>query len=266
MIIKFIEKRIQRAFSNAALHYDILTSLHKEIGRELLDRIVNAEKEGAKTILEIGMGTGWLTHRLTSLFPESLIVGIDFAPGMIQMAQKKQNGFHTIQADACQLPFQDNIFDVIVSNLTYQWIGDLSLGFRACFEKLKTNGLLFLTMFGYHTFSELFDSLENAKDSFPNKKALEIRRLAQKDQVAGALHQAGFSHVQLDSERIKAHFPDMMDLLQWTKAIGANLLERDSFVGKDLLGRAGDYYQQRYQDPFGVTASLEIIWVMARKK
>jgi len=33
-MLKLIDRRIRRAFSNAAMQYDILTGMQKEIGRE----------------------------------------------------------------------------------------------------------------------------------------------------------------------------------------------------------------------------------------
>ena len=86
MPIRYIDQKIRKAFSDAAVQYDVLTGLHKEIGRELIHKVKERE---CQRILDVGMGTGWLTNRLTYFFPESNVVGIDFASGMIEMAKQK---------------------------------------------------------------------------------------------------------------------------------------------------------------------------------
>ena len=98
MILDFIDQKIRKAFSDAAMQYDILAGLHKEIGRELIKK--NISRENTNTILDVGMGTGWLTGKLSFYFPESKVVGIDFAPGMIKAAKDSEHTFTMIQADA----------------------------------------------------------------------------------------------------------------------------------------------------------------------
>ena len=263
--MKFIDRKIRQAFSNAALQYEALTSLHKEIGRELVGRVRNMD--GIKTVLDVGMGTGWLTRKLAYSFPDSKVVGLDFAPGMIEAAKKQNEGFQIIQADACQLPFQSNAFDLIVSNLAYQWVHNQSLAFGQAYSILKPGGRIFLTMFGHETLSELFLSLENSLEEKDGKTALPIpiHRLATRTQMRRVLVHAGFTELELDYEHIRVHFPDMMSLIQWTKEIGANRLEKEIFVGKGLFLRAGQYYDQNFRDRFGIYGTFEVIWIGAKK-
>ena len=60
MLLKFIDDKIRRAFSDAAVQYDVLTGLHKEIGRELLAKA--AAHEGNGPILD----WVWFPYRHTS--------------------------------------------------------------------------------------------------------------------------------------------------------------------------------------------------------
>ena len=158
MIVNIIDQKIRRAFSDAAMQYDMLTSLHKEIGRELTKKVI--DHEPCSAVLDVGMGTGWFTHRLTNTFPDAMVVGLDFASGMIAHARKKEGTFKTVQADASQLPFKGKVFDLIMSNLAYQWISNLPEAFHICRSRLKKEGKLCFTMFGYDTFRELFEALE----------------------------------------------------------------------------------------------------------
>ncbi len=273
-MLNFIDKKIRQAFSDAALHYDVLASLQKEIGRDLLARLRSVENQlfidekiGQReiAILDIGMGTGWLTKRLADFFVDAKVYGLDFASGMVEIAKGKYDEFHIIQANACALPFKEKSFDLIISNLTYQWIMDLPKAFDQAYHQLKPEGHFYFTLFGGETCQELFVSLEKtAKDNVFDQQ-LFMKRLGRRDQVRKALEGSGFKDIKIDYERIKTRFPDMLSLVKWLKDIGANTLDRDFFVGKDWLNRANDHYNQTFRDHLGVFATFEVIWVKASK-
>lgn len=263
MILKTIDKRIRRAFSDASAQYDILTGMHKEIGRELIDKI--KDYEPCQYILDVGMGTGWFTNRLTYFFPDSIVVGLDFAPGMIEWAKKYNEGFRIIEGDARALPFKPNTFDIIVSNLSYQWIRSLEEAFGLCHGLLKDNGLFCFNMFGRKTFDELFIALESSIDKKSESEQILIKRLVTQEEVREILQKAGFRNIELNQEFIKVHFSDMMSLVKWIKDIGANQIEKEIFIGKDLLARTDVYYEGHFKDRLGIQATLEVIWAKARK-
>jgi malonyl-CoA O-methyltransferase len=263
MVINLIDQKIRRAFSDAALQYDMLTSLHKEIGRELTKKVLHCEP--CERILDIGMGTAWFTNRLTNIFPEAMVIGIDSASGMITRARDKQGAFRIVQADAARLPFKGGTFDIITSNLAYQWVGDLAQAMAQCRFQLTGDGTLCFTMFGYNMFRELFEALEQCTGETNKERDFSFFRLANEEQVAHALHEAGFQSVRVDAERIKVRFEDMISLVKWVKDIGANALPNDIYIGKDLLLRTNEYYNAHYRDRLGVYATFEVIWVYAKR-
>lgn len=264
-MIDVADEKIRTAFSGAAVRYDTRTAVHKAIGLELIKRMENHGP--CKALLDIGMGTGWFTRRLTGVFPGAMVVGLDFACGMIACARRKEGAFKMVQADACRLPFKEGAFDIITSNLAYQWVKDLPGAFCLCRSRLNQHGILCFTMFGRHTFDELFTALETCAGGKSRERhggGFAARRLAGRGHVAWALEAAGFKGARIRAERIKVRFPDMMGLIRWIKDIGANARPRDIYVGKDLLSRANDYYNTRFRDRGGVYATLEVIWVEAR--
>lgn len=258
MIFTAIDKRIRRAFSNAAMQYDVLASLQKEIGRELVKKIGSLDE--ARTVLDVGMGTGWMTDRLASLCSDGLVIGVDPALGMLDTACKKYENLCAIGADARALPFKEHTFDIVTSNLAYQWVNDLAKAFEESHRLLKPNGIFCLTMFGQETLRELFDSLEAVKG-----EKLFIQRLASLTDIEKALAQASFREVHLEKETIKVHFPDMLTLIKWLKDIGANILPKNGFIGKELLFEADGFYKKNFSDPLGITATFEVVWIKAKK-
>ena len=273
MPLKLIDDKIRRAFSDAAPQYDVLTGLHKEIGRELLAKAAADEGSGPildvgtvpipTFILDVGMGTGWFTGRLKNCFPDARVVGIDFAAGMVDVAGMREKDCAVVRADAREMPFRENTFEMIVSNLAYQWVGDLPEAFAGCRAILKKEGKLRLAMFGYSTFLELFEALGKTREAVKGNIALP--RLADRGQVCDALVKAGFRDVSVEEEHIKVHFRDMVVLVKWIKDIGANALMGDMFIGRDWLNRANAYYHQTFGDRWGVGATFEVIWAQAKK-
>ena len=47
--------------------------------------------------------------------------------------------------------------------------------------------------------------------------------------------------------------------MKWIKDIGANTLTNDFYMGKDLLVRANDYYNDNFRDRFGVFQAILLV-------
>ena len=208
----------------------------------------------------MGCGTGYLTVRLKDHFPQSKIIGLDFAQGMLEVARSKQEDIIWVLADGNNLPFSDGRFDILVSNLAYQWAGDLSRAFSEARRVLAPNGVLACTLFGYNTCQELFQSLDEAKT-----KALRFTRLPDGPQVREALANSGFKNPRVDSERIKIEFNGMHELIAWLKSIGANNLSREGYLGSEAISRATAIYRKKFAYLQGVGATFEVIRVYVKR-
>jgi len=250
---------IQKSFSNASGRYDFLTDFHKNIAERLMHKVGMIPVHSM--ILDIGMGTGWMSDKLEKKYKDATVMGIDFASGMVDCTKRRNKEIKIIQADARQLPFKGDVFDLIISNLAYQWVEDLNAAFSLSHNILKDRGIFYFSMFGYETFKELFSSFKNAMKG----EDVQFKRLSSKGQVSESLLSAGFSSVDVQSEVMRQNFPDMMSLMQWTKKIGANSLNSNFFLGKNLFQSASKYYEKNYQDPLGIYATFEIIWGFCRK-
>lgn len=250
--------KIRRGFSESAKSYDLFSSLHREIADKLLAQVIKEPAPSA--LLDVGCGTGYLTVRLKEHFAQSKIIGLDFSPGMLEAATRKHDGIAWVLADGNNLPFSDGCFDILISNLAYQWAGDLSRAFSEARRVLAPNGVLACTLFGYNTCQELFQSLDEAKT-----KALQFIRLPDRSQVRQALAASGFKNPKVDSERIKIEFNGMHELIAWLKSIGANNLSREGFLGPEAISRAASIYRKKFSYLQGIGATFEVIRVYAKR-
>ncbi len=249
-------QRVRKAFTDAADQYDILASLHREIGRELVKKNMRCD---ADRILDVGTGTGYLANKIKFFFPDALVVGLDIAEGMIEKAALTHEGIKWMQADGEALPFKDNSFDRIFSNLSYQWMADLPAALGHARRVLSEQGAMHGTLFGFRTCEELFSSLEAIHPE------LAVRRLVTVEDVRRTLRAVGFKNVHVDYELIKVQFADVWELLGWLKNIGANQLPRQGNVSKETLAKVGEHYRQHFPYGDGICASFEVIWFDAHK-
>ncbi|MFC1704091.1 methyltransferase domain-containing protein [Candidatus Omnitrophota bacterium] len=251
--------KLRDAFSRSSRMYEAKAALQKEIAGELSDRINHGIKN-AKSIVDIGMGTGFLTERLTHLFSNARICGLDFASGMTSFAKERSDAIRILQADAEHLPFADESFDLVVSNLTYQWVIKLEDAFKEVNRVLKKRKKFYFTCFGAKTLHELRNSFADAEPSFDRKTHLPHQLPIEK-----FLYASGFKRVTVECKLQKRIFHDVFDLVGWLKDIGANYSGKTEFIGLKKWKQANNYYLSHYKSDGGIFATFEVLWVEAQK-
>jgi ubiquinone/menaquinone biosynthesis C-methylase UbiE len=140
-----------RELNHVAWLYDPLTET-LSFGREQRFRIKTMELlevTPADHILDVGCGTGTLTLMIADrLSPQGKVIGIDAAPKMIAIAEKKsRRRVSSAQFQvgiAEQLDFRDNVFDIVVNSMfTHHIDHDLKQRFfREAWRVLKPGGRL----------------------------------------------------------------------------------------------------------------------------
>lgn len=94
-------------------NYHIATNIIEERFRPLVTEISNPSD-----ILTIGVGTGDELQALRGIFPSAKILGVDLSLTAIEKAknktQKLENPIHFQTADASNLPFENESFDLVI--------------------------------------------------------------------------------------------------------------------------------------------------------
>jgi ubiquinone/menaquinone biosynthesis C-methylase UbiE len=96
------------------------------------------------TSLELGCGTGFFTLnlKLAGVLGEAHVT--DLSPGMVEVAQRNARalGFEIAGrvADAEQLPYPDETFDLVIGHAVLHHIPDVGLAFREVLRVLKPGG------------------------------------------------------------------------------------------------------------------------------
>jgi ubiquinone/menaquinone biosynthesis C-methylase UbiE len=100
----------------------------------------------ARSVLDIGCGTGQLAARIRGELPAAAIVGCDFSAGMLQRAAARVEAIDWVRGDAGRLPFRDGIFDAIVSTEAFHWFPDQNAALRELYRVLRPGGRLLLAL------------------------------------------------------------------------------------------------------------------------
>jgi demethylmenaquinone methyltransferase/2-methoxy-6-polyprenyl-1,4-benzoquinol methylase len=100
------------------------------------------EKPGAR-VLDLCCGTGDMALALRRQGRQADIAGADFSHTMLVLAAKKNSSPRPIQwieADALQLPFPDQSFDLVTSAFGFRNLADYDAGLRESFRVLRPGG------------------------------------------------------------------------------------------------------------------------------
>ena len=117
-----------------------------------------------KRVLELACGTGALTRCLVRALPaQTQIVATDFSPDMLEVAKMKLASGSSVNwrvADACDLPFEDESFDVIVCQFGVMMFPDKAVAMSEALRVLAPGGHLFTSAWGHLEDNSTFHTVE----------------------------------------------------------------------------------------------------------
>ena len=262
------KKNTRQHFERAAKTYDASAVLQREVAIRLAERLEYIKLE-PKRAVDIGCGTGYITHDLLKRYPKTEIISLDLSINMLQQTatvdqqdwkkwfKPQKNKPLTVCADAERLPLQNQSVDLIASNLMLQWSNNLSETFTGFHAVLAPNGLLLFTTFGPDTLKEMRESWASVDDQPHTSTFVDMH------EVGDALLQAGFINPVTDMEVITMTYHSVRQLMKDIKNIGATNTHSErskGLMGKNKLKAFEQAYEQ-FKTPEGLyPASWEIIY------
>jgi malonyl-CoA O-methyltransferase len=267
---------VRRAFSRAAATYDASAVLQREVGQRMMERL-DVVKLAPRAILDAGCGTGDALGELGARYPDATRIAVDVAMPMLRAARAKTGARASlfarlaagwrgatvprapsfVHADVDALPLRASSVDLVWSNLTLQWVGDLARTLAEMHRVLAVGGLLTFTTFGPDTLKELRSAFAGV-DAHPH-----VGRFADMHDVGDLLLHAGFADPVMHMEMITLTYAEPIAMLHDLKAIGA-LGRPRGMMGRGKLARVTEALAALAHDG-RIPATFEVVYGHAWK-
>ncbi len=141
-----------------------------EVYRRQFEKIIRRiEKSRDFRLLEIGCGRGQLAEAVWDLYKgrNVSIVALDISTKLTELRKKYGNGIEWITADGENLPFADNIFDIVICNGSLHHMPDFKKSLDEIFRVANSGGQIIL----YEPVSTFFSrGIHKLLDPFVFKK------------------------------------------------------------------------------------------------
>lgn len=148
-------------------------------GYKIVRSLISAN---AKTILDVGGGSGRYSIKLAQNFPEAKIILADIVADsfkFVRAAAEKLGvcNVETRQEDILKLSFGDNFFDAVLCDAVIQHIPDWPKATEELVRVLKPGGVLIISVNNKWNFHSLFKILMGKKYEYGFEKSFTKREL-----------------------------------------------------------------------------------------
>lgn len=249
------QNRVKHSFNHAAKSYDGVSTMQKDVGQQMLERLDYIKIEPA-TILDLGCGTGYFSEKLRHCYPGADIISLDIAYNMA-LYGKEHRGGRFICADGCYLPFQDNSMDLIFSSMAIHWFADLELAIREIKRVLRPNGLILFSTLGPDTLKELRKSWQRV-DSYAH-----VNQFLDMHIIGDLFLQNQFTDPVMDMEYLRLDYDTVFQLMGELKSLGvhnSHQQRRHGLTGKGQLKSMQQAYEDYRDDTHKLPATYEVIY------
>jgi ubiquinone/menaquinone biosynthesis C-methylase UbiE len=134
-----------------------------------VDLVERAMPRPEEAVLDIACGTGAVTRLVAERVAAGRVVGLDFNPGMLAVAQSvpaKGASIEWVEGSALDLPFGDGSFNLVLCQLGLQFFPDRPQAIREMKRVLKPSGRVALSV---------YSAIENTPAAYAFVRALDRR-------------------------------------------------------------------------------------------
>jgi len=190
------------------------------IGRPLAEDLLReAALKTGERVLDVGCGTGVVARMAAKqVGPQGRVVGLDVNAGMLAVAKSATPAEHVIEwqeASADAIPQADSSFDVVLCQLSLQFMPDRSKALSEMHRVLSRDGRLVLIVPG--PADPIFETLAAAMGHHIAPNAEQFVRavfsLHEESEIENLLEGAGFQHADTRAYTRELALPPARDFL-----------------------------------------------------
>jgi malonyl-CoA O-methyltransferase len=254
------KRRVAQAFSRAAESYDSVAQLQRDIADRLLQWLPE-QVEGK--LLDLGCGTGYAAPHLHARYPESPLLHLDLAHGMLSFAREQRPvpGAFYLCGDAEQLPLADASVELIWSSLAVQWCEQPDRLMAELARVLKPGGRCLLATLGPDTLHELKRAWAAVDDDVHVNSFTALEQLL--------AHNICLKLSRCETEYRVLRYNRLQELMLELKALGAhnvNSRREQGLSSRQRLIRLLDAYERQRQADGSLPATYEVYYLELLKE
>ena len=268
MIDKIYKRKV---FNRAANSYEKFSGIQDQISQNLLEKL-ECRNIDPTNILDLGCGTGKNGLHFLKKFKKISLVNFDLSENMLEQARKKlttssinfvnnSTNFH-VCGDMENLPFRDNLFDLVWSSSAIQWSDNLPIVLKHINRILKPSGFFIFSTFGPETLKELRMINEVLYNHPKTNNFLDLKDI--RDFVA----LEGFENLSFDVKSYRLDYANVEDILYDIKGVGAtngNKNRSKGLRGREFINIMKQHYE-KYREGKLYPATYEVIYAVVSKK
>ncbi|MFL2546511.1 MAG: methyltransferase domain-containing protein [Candidatus Rariloculaceae bacterium] len=203
-----------KRFERVAVGFDEADFVHAEARRRLLERLQMMRLD-PRTVLDLGSATAKASIALAEAFPGARVVAVDRSLSMLgRAAQRADDRFDLLAADAERLPFPDHSIDLLFSNLLLPWCRPDQL-FAEAARVLTEGGLFSFTTVGPDTLAEVRQAWTGVDDD------IHVHGFIDMHDLGDLVVRAGLTEPVMDVDRLQVTYTDVEPLVADLRSCGA---------------------------------------------
>jgi ubiquinone/menaquinone biosynthesis C-methylase UbiE len=220
---------------NTATNYEqlMVPAVFVSWAERILDE---ADVKPGDRIMDVACGTGIVARTAIKRTGSNgtSVTGLDPNPGMLAVADSIAPGPVWKEGMAEKLPFEDESFDVVVSQFGLMFFQDKSESLREMYRVLAPGGRLVVAVFdsvdnnpGYHAMTEVFEHVagEEVADALKGPFSL-----GDTEELKVLCNESGLSSAKVTTHNNNANFPDvrtmvLADVMGWFPLAGIRLTD-----------------------------------------
>ncbi len=248
---------VRKCFNKNFETYHQKAIVQQEIAIELADLLVELGITSIGNVLEVGCGTGFLTHQIISKIKVSNyflndLADVAYKENRAFLNAKKTNSFIKIPGDAEVINFPEGL-DGVVSSSTIQWFNQLDAFFLKVHASLNSDGFFAFSTFGTANFKEI-KAVSNV--------GLNYTSLSEIKKMLGP----NFEVLVAKEWELTTRFSNPIEVLRHMKLTGVTGVSK-SFFGKEKIQAFIKKYQGCFSnDDCSVNLTYNPMIIIAKKK
>jgi len=253
-----IRALVKKDFSRAAKYYDKYAEVQK-IAAEDVSNMVKGIIKSDGLIADLGAGTGFLSLNMPNY---KNMYQLDISKSMCDISSRLNP---SINGNMETLPFDDSVFDGVISSLALQWLENPSSTLEEVNRVLKKSGKFIFSTFGPSTLKELKQSIDLIKDS----GATRVNNFLPVKDLVDSLEKSGFCKISISKKEILKDYGRLSDLLKAIRGVGGS--NKNANRARNISKRAYKALEKNYHNLFcdkrgDIFSTWEVIYITAEKK